>query len=320
MSLSEFELIFKYFSSGFSQRHDVLLGIGDDCALLDVPQGQHLAVTMDTMVEGVHFFDDANPYDLGYKILAVNLSDLAAMGAEPAWTSLALTLPHNNEAWLQEFCKGWETLARAYNVQLIGGDTSRGHLTLTVQAHGFIPGGAAICRRGAMAGDLIYVSGTLGDAGLALLAKQGSVELNKDEYSLAMQKLNRPEPRIDLGKQLRGLATSAIDISDGLCADLGHILKASEVGANIAIEKIPMSTTLNSLNNDQDKYDLALGAGDDYELCFTIPKEKMGELEKRTADMGCTLTCIGEVVDEAGLHCYLNGKSYETSAKGFQHF
>ncbi|OGT19515.1 MAG: thiamine-phosphate kinase, partial [Gammaproteobacteria bacterium RBG_16_57_12] len=166
MSLSEFDLISRFFSSGFVIRRDVILGIGDDCALLSVPPGQQLAVTIDTMVAGVHFFPEVDPEALGHKILAVNLSDLAAMGAEPAWATLALTLPEVDEAWLTAFCKGWEQLAIQYNVQLIGGDTTRGPLSLTVQAHGLIPQGLALRRSGARPGDLIYVSGTLGDGGL----------------------------------------------------------------------------------------------------------------------------------------------------------
>ncbi|MGB5467180.1 MAG: thiamine-phosphate kinase, partial [Sedimenticolaceae bacterium] len=240
MSVSEFDLIRDYFARATGARADVLLGIGDDCALLRPPPGLALAVSVDTLVAGRHFLVDADPLHLGHKALAVNLSDLAAMGAQPAWATLALTLPQVDRNWLRAFMDGFAALAATHDVQLVGGDTTRGPLSITVQVHGFVDSLLALRRSGARAGDRIMVSGTVGDAGLALQLMQqnpggGSVD------SRLSRRLDRPTPRVALGRLLVGQASAAIDVSDGLIADLGHICDASGVGARVELARLPLS-------------------------------------------------------------------------------
>ncbi|MDI1352139.1 MAG: thiamine-phosphate kinase [bacterium] len=240
--MNEFELITHFFANQHQpHRQDVVMGIGDDCAIVEVPQGQQLLVSMDTLVSGVHFPITTTPYDIGYKALAVNLSDLAAMGANPAWITLALTLPTADQQWLSSFKEGFFGLAKQFQVVLIGGDTTRGPLALTVQAHGFVPHGQAITRQNAQPGDLIYVTNTLGDAGLALKHLNHEVNIPSQFTELLLNRLNRPMPRVKEGLLLRNYATAMIDLSDGLISDLGHILKKSGVGALIHLDKIPLS-------------------------------------------------------------------------------
>jgi thiamine-monophosphate kinase len=241
MALTEFNLIERYFTRpAAAPDPDVILGIGDDAALVRVPTGMELAVATDTLVEGVHFPPQTAPETIGHKALAVNLSDMAAMGAEPRWATLALTLPQADEDWLTAFSSGFLALAAAEGVQLIGGDTTRGPLSITVQILGLLPSGSALRRSGACAGDLVYVTGTLGDAGLALRMLQHAHGSAAVAAPLA-QRLNQPQPRTQEGLALRGIASAAIDISDGLCADLGHILAASGVGAHINLAALPLS-------------------------------------------------------------------------------
>lgn len=301
--LNEFELIDHFFAQQTQNRSDVMLGIGDDAALLQAPANQLLVTTTDTLISGVHFPIDTSPYDIGYKALAVNLSDLAAMGAEPAWVTLALTLPEANTQWLQEFTRGFFALASRYNVQLVGGDTTRGALSITVQAFGFVPPNRALRRSGAKPGDAIYVTGNLGDAGFALQQKMEPF----------LVRLNRPEPRIETGLALRDIATSAIDISDGLVADLGHILKASGVGASLDVPVLPISSELLAAVGLEKAWQLALTAGDDYELCFTAPPDK-------PIDCG---TLIGHIEVATGLRLYLSDKKpfklFEEE-EGYRHF
>ncbi len=321
MPVSEFDLIERYFAHHGVSRPDVVLGISDDGAVLRVPPGSDLVVAMDTMVSGVHFFPDADPAGVGYKALAVNLSDMAAMGAEPAWATLALTLPQSDEAWLAAFSAGLFALAGQYGVQLVGGDTCRGPLTLTVQMHGFVPEGMALRRAGARPGDVVYVTGTLGDAALALRARSGSAEeLSHAHAAFLTERLERPTPRIQTGMALRGIASAAIDISDGLAADLDHILKASGVGATVEVEHIPVSTAFAAMAKHKERWNLPLSGGDNYELCFTVPAEKQAEAEQLLARYPGGCTRIGVIESSHGLRCLLNGEVFEPAASGYQHF
>ena len=337
MPLSEFDLIQRYFTPAAPAREDVIQGVGDDGAVLHVPIGMDLVVSIDTLVSGVHFFPDVDPAALGYKALAVNLSDMAAMGAEPAWATLALTLPNVEEAWLAAFSRGFAELAERYGVQLVGGDTCRGPLTVSVQMHGFVPQGAALRRAGAMPGDLIYVTGTLGDAGLALQAVRNPQALLEPHARYLMNRLERPSPRVFEGLALRGIASAAIDISDGLAADLGHILAASEgrfrhpapsmhgVGATLEIERLPVSSAFvavvqNAVQRDS-CWQLPLSAGDDYELCFTVPATKQAKVEQVFARFSCGATRIGVIESQPGLRCRLaSGEMLTPPSSGYQHF
>lgn len=321
--LTEFDLIQHFFSNAVKPRSDVVLGIGDDCAIVDITSPQQLAVSIDTLVSGVHFPIDTTPSDIGYKSLAVNLSDLAAMGASPAWVTLALTLPRADPAWLEGFCEGFFSLANAHDVTLIGGDTTRGPLSITIQAHGLVPKNTAITRSGAAVGDLIYVTHTLGDAGLALAHRLHGQDIPFEYRSVLLNRLNRPTPRVREGLRLRGIANAMIDISDGLVADLGHILEQSDVSATVYIEKIPLSTALLAAVCRDEAYRLALTAGDDYELCFTVPPHKKALLENECADFA--ITCIGEITahhdKSMALNLrYLNGESYPLTHRGYLHF
>ncbi len=306
--LNEFSLIEKYFTNQKVFRTDVLLGVGDDAALVTIPSNHQLVLTMDTLIEGIHFPTHTSPCDIGYKALAVNLSDLAAMGADPAWITLALTIPEVNSTWLDDFANGLFQLANEFNVQLIGGDTTRGKLSITIQAHGFVPTNQALRRDGAKVGDKIYVSGTLGDAGLGLRVARDNFDLPFDDKILVLQKLNRPAAKIKLGIMLRELANSAIDISDGLLADLNHILERSHVGARINANDIPLSKALLNLPREE-ALKLALTAGDDYELCFTVSPEC-----EKLLPMNCYY--IGEIVE--GNQLQISGYTGDTS--GYKHF
>ena len=319
--MNEFELIQQYFATQSECRSDIITGIGDDAAIVKVPNDRELVITTDTLVSSVHFLDSTLPDDVGYKSLAVNLSDLAAMGATPAWVSLALTLPIAQQEWIQAFCNGFFTLANRYQVQLVGGDLTKGPLSITVCAIGFVPPHQALLRSGAKAADLIYVTGTLGDAGLGLHYLQTKIQLNPKDQRFIMERLHRPEPRIAVGKQLLELATAAIDISDGLIADLTHLLTASQVGALIEVDQLPLSDELKHSVSHEKAIELALTAGDDYELCFTIPANKKDELEKKLSSIPCHYTCIGVITEQPSLALrYQNGNKYHGPIHGYQHF
>lgn len=310
MALAEFDLIARFFA-GRSLKHPInTLGIGDDCALLNIPSGFQLAVTTDTMVENVHFFADVDPYLLGYKLLAVNLSDLAAMGAAPCAVTLAITLPKVDHGWLQAFANGFSALADDYKLDLIGGDTTSGPLTLTVQALGVVPQGKALLRSKAKPGDRIFVSGRIGDAGLGLKIKQGYV---CQQPEAPLQRFNQPQPRIATGLRLRDLATACIDISDGLAADLGHILAQSQVGACLDWQQFPLSQPVLEYIAQTGDWKLPLTAGDDYELCFTVPA---GQEPQWLEDCAC----IGVIEAEPGLRLKRSGNIEIIEAKGFEHF
>ena len=321
MALSEFDIIRRFFDRPqvAAGRSDVLLGIGDDAAVVTVPDDHDLVLCMDTLVAGVHFPEDTSPGAIGHKALAVNLSDLAAMGAEPAWFTLAVTLPHADEDWLAAFAQDMFRLADYYRVQLVGGDVTRGPLSVTVQAHGLVPRGGALRRAGAAVGDHIYVTGTLGDAGLALrLVSQPAPALR--------QRLDYPSPRVESGLALRGLASAVIDISDGLLADLGHLLEYRGLGAMLEADDLPRSAGFRALADTTESkklyYELPLTAGDDYELCFTIPSSRCGEAEAALADLPGGCTCVGVIESEPGIRCRHRDDStwQPDGGQGYQHF
>lgn len=320
--MNEFELIKHYFATQTLKRADVAIGIGDDAAIVTPPPNHQLAITTDTLIAGVHFPKNTLPYDIGYKSLAVNLSDLAAMGATPAWALLSITLPSADEEWVQHFCDGFFTLANRQQGQLIGGDLTHGTtLSITVQAIGFVPTGKMLLRNGAKPNDLIYVTGTLGTAGLALQFLQEKISLDTPLQQRVLEKLHRPEPRIATGEHLRDIATAAIDISDGLAADLSHILTASTVGAIININQLPLSPELKQAVPPAEAIKLALTAGDDYELCFTVPADKRATLEQHLANLPCPFTCIGKITKQTGLELQNeDGSQYHVTTLGYQHF
>jgi thiamine-monophosphate kinase len=308
MAQAEFDLIRRYFAVHKPQHRFTQLGIGDDCALLNLPADYQLAVTADTMVENVHFFADVEPELLGHKLLAVNLSDLAAMGAEPFAVTLALTLPKIDHSWLQAFSQGFIQLAQQHQVDLIGGDTTSGPLTLTVQAMGAVPKGKALLRSNAKVGDFIYVTGQLGDAGLGLKIKQGYI---CDNPAPALARFNQPQPRVAQGLALRDVAHACIDISDGLAADLGHILEKSAVGASLDWDKLPLSAEVQRYIQQSGDWQLPLVAGDDYELCFTAPAQSQ-------LPDGCY--CVGVIEAKAGLRILRDGQPQTLEVTGFEHF
>jgi len=314
--MSEFNLIRRHFTRATP---NALLGVGDDCALLQVSAGKVLAVSSDMLVSGTHFFADADPYLLGHKTLAVNLSDLAAMGATPRWATLALSLPCVDEVWLEQFSAGFFALAQKYNVDLIGGDTTRGPLNLCVTIMGEVSAQQALRRDGAQLDDEIWVSGKLGDAALALAHLQGKLSLPEAELVTVAPALHQPQPRVALGLALSGLAHSAIDISDGLLADLGHILDASQVGAQLEFAAVPMSDVLRS---HQDLVaPCALAGGDDYELCFTAAPQHHAELLRLSVELSVPLTRIGKII--AGKGCVVRdgtGNPINLARGGYEHF
>lgn len=318
--MSEFNLIDRYFKALTTSREDVLVDIGDDCAITQIPEGYVLATSTDTLIAGVHFPHQTRAEDIGYKALAVNLSDLAAMGAQPAWASLALTLPANDDAWLNDFCRGFQSLAQKYGVQLIGGDTTRGALSITVQIQGFVKPGKYLTRRHAQIGDLIYVSGTLGDAGLGLQSLLNKLN-TKESLNLCKEKLNRPIPRIELGQSLIDVSHCAIDISDGLSSDLQHILDASQCAAVIELDALPLSKELKSFYGDHINWQQVISSGDDYELCFTIPPSRQTRLDAMADQLNLNLSKIGTVVKGEGI-TFINtdGSEVNINTAGYNHF
>lgn len=311
MSEGEFDLIARI-RRRIAARDDVALGIGDDCALLAPPPGMQLAVTMDTLNAGVHFPADTAPADIGWKALAVNLSDLAAMGAQPAWCTLSLTLPHADAAFVDGFCDGFLALAAQHDVALVGGDTTRGPLSVSIAAHGFVPAGAALRRDGARVGDEVWVSGTLGDAAGALAQWQAGTAIAPPLRA----RLDRPTPRVALGLALRGIASSCIDISDGLLADLAHIARASGVGAELEADALPASPALGAAFASEAMRRLQATGGDDYELCFTAPATQREAVQALGARLELPLTRIGRIVAGSGVHC----AGLDGLAPGYQHF
>lgn len=314
----EFNLIAKYFTRAVEF---ATLGVGDDCALIGASAGFELAVTTDTLVSGIHFFADADPEKLGHKALAVNLSDLAAMGALPRYVTLALTLPTIDEAWLAAFSRGFFSLADEWGVELIGGDTTRGPLSITLTAMGEVGVGQALRRDGAMDGDDIWVSGSLGAAALALMHMQGAVTLTPEVLDIAAARLHKPIPRIALGRALVGLATSAIDVSDGLVADLTHICERSALSARVDWTAVPLFAPLLSLGVEV-QVACALAGGDDYELCFTAPVSMRQELLRISADIMLPLARVGSMQRGEPM-VYVRderGEEVNLASSGFDHF
>jgi len=316
--MDEFSLIRQFFVDQPVSRSDVILGIGDDGAVLQAPAGQQLVCTADTLVAGRHFPVATAAVDVGHKALAVNLSDLAAMGAEPAWAMLQLTLPEADASWLGQFRDGFFSLAALHRVQLVGGDTVRGPLSIAVQLTGFVPPGQALTRSGARPGDDVYVTGTLGDAALAL--RHPDV-LSSQAQARCRMRLDRPIPRCTAGVALRGIASAAIDISDGLAADLGHVLEASGVGARIDVDQLPLSGEYREYLDTGGNLDAAVGGGDDYELCFTAAPTQQGRLQATAADWDCGLTRIGTITAGSGIDWLCgDGSTYLPGTTGFRHF
>ncbi len=315
---SEFEIIERYFNW---PSPGAVLGVGDDAALVRAGPGMDLAVATDMLVAGRHFPRDTDPARLGHKALAVNLSDLAAMGAHPRWALLALALPEADEAWLRAFAQGLAALARAHGVDLVGGDTTHGPLNVCVTVMGEVPDGAALRRDGAKAGDDVWVSGTLGDAALALADLQQQVRLAPQEAAAVLPRLETPTPRVALGMALRGIAHAAIDVSDGLAADLGHVLKRSGVAATIELARLPLSDALRARLADERAAGWILGGGDDYELCFTAPAGVREVIEDLGRDVGVPVTRIGRVDAGAGLTVLDgDGRPLRLAKAGFDHF
>ena len=315
MPLTEFNVIEKYFAGLTPGGRGVLLGVGDDAALLAADADSHLVVTTDSLVSGVHFFPDADPADIGYKALAVNLSDMAAMAAAPRWTTLALTLSEAemNHDWLDRFARGLGELAGNHAVSLVGGDLCKGPLAVTIQVIGECPKGREIRRSGANAGDQIYISGRLGSASLALAMFKSGREPRPD----CAGRLLRPEPRVELGVSLRGIASAMIDLSDGLLADLGHLLETGRTGAVINIDTIPVDEYLDEVCETPEKWRHVLSGGDDYELCFTVPPAKQQDLER----LGRPVYRIGTVTAEPGLRCLrADGSEHVPDGAGYEHF
>ena len=293
MPSSEFSLIARYFSS-LGSGSAVNLGVGDDCAILDIPAGRRLATSVDTLVSTVHFPEDAFPEDIGYRAVAVAASDLAAMGASPLAMTLALTLPEADDFWLHSFSQGLGAAVNEYALPLVGGDTTKGPLTITVQVFGCLPQGQALLRSGARPGDLVCVTGTLGDAAGGLAIVQDRWSTSPEHAEFVIDRYYRPTARLALGQQLLGLATSAIDISDGLLADAGHIAAASGVAIHLEPALLPLSPALQSHSDGAQSLAWAVGGGDDYELCFTLPAQL-------SIPDGCT--CVGEVKVGSGVQC-----------------
>jgi len=318
--LSEFDLIARYFVRPGHPRNRATLGIGDDCALLAQREGMQAAISTDMLVEGRHFFVGADPFQLGHKALAVNLSDLAAMGAEPVAFTLALSLPKVEEEWLAAFSRGMFALADEHGCELIGGDTTKGSLNICITVFGQVPTGQAFRRDVAQAGDDIWVSGTLGDARLAVGALYNEYTLDTDVLAQAETRLHMPQPRVPLGLALRGIAHAALDLSDGLIGDLGHILERSHKGASLQVDSLPLGPMLQQQAPDIRRR-LSLAGGDDYELCFTAP------VSKREAVLGAALaaatpvTRIGTIEAQAGLRLFDNqGAPIDLTVHSYDHF
>jgi thiamine-monophosphate kinase len=318
--LSEFQLIDRYFKRSSRAAGPVQLGVGDDCALLQPPSGELLAVSTDMLIEGRHFFAGANPYDLGHKALAVNLSDLAAMGAQPMSFTLALALPASDPQWLQPFSEGLFHLSDAQGIELIGGDTTRGPLAISITVIGTVPNNMALKRSGAQAGDELWVSGTLGDARLALEVLQNKRSLAPDQFTKASKRLHRPEPRIALGLALRGIANAAIDVSDGLLGDLGHLINQSSLSATLFADDLPFGDALISQTIDT-RYALALNGGDDYELCFSAPADQHQAVIDAGQRSQTQVTCIGRLSKGSGIHVQDHqGNLISAVNQSFDHF
>ena len=320
--MDEFGLIQQYFKRQFIPNSKVLLGVGDDAAILKVSEGQSLVVCADTMVSGVHFHPDVSPNSLGYKLAMVNLSDIAAMGAEPVWATLCLTLPGIDEVWLESFSNGLFEALDKCNVELVGGDTTEGPMTLSLQLGGEVVPDKALTRDGAAVGDDVWVSGNLGGAAYALdlLAENTCTGTFHLEPQL---RLERPEARVEVGLALRGLASACIDISDGLLADAGHLCTSSKVAIDFELAALPLHPSLSELNTPAMALPYALAGGDDYELLFTADSAQYDKIAELSDHLGIELTKIGSVVNGGTIRCLHNGVDVSADyqhLRGFNHF
>lgn len=318
----EFNLIDKYFVNRQPQRKDVHLAAGDDCALVKPPSNVEIAISTDTLVAGTHFLADADPAWVAHKALASNISDLAAMGATPAWVSFALTMPEVDEAWLAPFCDSFFKLADYFGIQLIGGDTTKGPLSLTLTVQGFVPEGKALRRDGAKVGDWIFVTGNLGDskAGLEVILEPQTKRTRPYADTLE-ERHYLSTPRVLAGQALCNLASSAIDISDGVIADLKHILKRSQVGASIDVSELPISRELLQFTTSREQAQhYALTSGEEYELCFTVSEENKGSLESALSHTGTKVTCIGQIRPVEFFELHNHGQPLSWDLSGYDHF
>ncbi|HQS81643.1 MAG TPA: thiamine-phosphate kinase [Thiobacillus sp.] len=314
----EFDLIARHFTRATP---GAVLGVGDDCALLAPTPGMQLAVSSDMLLEGRHFSPQDSPAGIGHKSLAVNLSDLAAMGATPRWATLSIALPEANDAWLTAFARGFFRMADQHGLELVGGDTTRGALTISITVIGEVPPGQALRRDGAQAGDDVWVSGVLGSAALALAYRQGRLFMEQVDAARVLPALYLPTPRVALGSALRGVASSAIDISDGLLADLGHILQRSQVGATVEFAALPTLPVAQAYLHEKVAVDCVLAGGDDYELCFTAPAERRDAVAAAAQSAGVTVTRIGRITAEPGLTVIdADGQLLPIEHTGYDHF
>jgi len=318
--LTEFELIERYFRDCGAARSDVIAGIGDDAALVAVPPDTELVVATDTLVAGVHFPQGSPAASIGHRALAVNLSDLAAMGARAAWALLALTIPRAEEAWLAEFAAGLAALARAHGVALVGGDTTRGPLTVTVQLLGTVPPGAALRRCGGRAGDALFVSGTPGDAAAGLALEERRLAAEPLALAYLRERFLRPTPRMALGERLRGHASACIDVSDGLLGDAGKLARASQTGVEISFAAVPVSEPLVRAVGEEQARTLALTGGDDYELLFAVHPEKVSAMLAELPPERWGYTRIGALRAAPGAEVLREGTVMQFSHSGYQHF
>lgn len=321
--MSEFSIIDR-FCQGIGRQHTAtIIGVGDDAAVVNVPEDKHLAVSIDTMVEGVHFLPNTEPADLAHKLLAVNLSDMAAMGATPKWATIALTLPESNDAWLAAFSSSLDKLAKRFGVQLIGGDTTKGKLTLSLNIMGLLPKSKVLTRAGAGVDDAVYVSNHLGDAALALRGIQGNVQLTESQAAALMPALHRPEPQVKLGIGLLGLASACLDISDGLVADLAHIVEQSGVSIAVDVDAVPVSDAYQQYVKGGGNLDLALSGGDNYQLAFTVSRENETAVLDLAEQLQVGVSRIGKVISQTDQAVVLSrgGLPYHlTNASGYEHF
>jgi thiamine-monophosphate kinase len=320
MPLSEFGLIERYFRKCGAMRADVRLGVGDDAALVECPAGAELVAAIDTLVAGVHFPHGSPPASIGHRALAVNLSDLAAMGARPAWALLALTLPSIDEHWLEEFAAGLAELARAHDVALIGGDTTSGPLCVSIQIMGHVSRSTALLRSGGRPGDLLFVSGTPGDAAAGLAIEESRLSASGEAQEYLRNRFLYPSPRLALGDCLRGYASACIDVSDGLLGDAGKLAHASGCGAEIVLTDIPVSEQLVSAIGERKAREMALTGGDDYELCFSVPVCEVSRLQHNLPPRRWGYCCIGSLRETPGAVVTSGGSVIDLSHSGYEHF
>jgi thiamine-monophosphate kinase len=324
-ALGEFELIRRFFTRpapASGSRAGVAIGIGDDAAVLDLPPGNQLVAAVDTILEGRHFYPGTDARSVGHRALAVNLSDVAAMGATPAWATLALSMPRVDPVWLERFAAGLLDLADAHQVALVGGDTTRGPLTVSVQILGYAPHNSALLRSGAKAGDLLVVTGSLGDAGAGLAYAKTLPEILGHEHDVQtlVARYEYPTPRVAMGIAARGIASAAMDLSDGLVGDLPKLAQASGLGASVAIEKLPLSAALRAVVDLHTAREWALSAGDDYELLFSVAPARYVALQAQAQRLNLTLSIIGEMRAAAGISWLLDGASFAPRSSGYDHF